>query len=278
MQLPNGRPLRAAFFDIDGTLVNSKGTIGPTTSQEIEQLRRSGVRVGLASGRPEFGASRVIADLSITDPCMFFSGALVCLPGAASSPLLEVSLEGSEVHTLIEALTTQQLYFELYSRSEYFIESDHPLAEMHAGYLHRYPAIAPFKDVIAQNPILKLVAALESPAQEQAMRTLLSRMPQVHCAFSKGATHDDILFANITSVKATRDHAFRALLAACNVSAEETLAVGDAEADIPFLQLAGWGLAMANAPLAVQQRANEVCGSVEQDGLGEWLKKLRASA
>lgn len=272
--LPNSSPLRAAFFDVDGTLVARDGTIGPVTCAEIAALSSAGVAVGLATGRPAFGAQRVVETLSISQPSMFFSGALVAAP-QGNEALLEVGLEVPALQSLVRSLRAGRFYFELYTRADYFIESDHPHAAMHAGYLHRFPEITLFEPLILKEKILKVVVAMDSPDQERSLRTLLASHPDIHCAFSRGATHDDILFGNITSRFATRERAFEVLLRALRVEAAETIAFGDAEADLPFLRLAGHGVAMQNAPAAVCQEADSVCLTAEEDGVGHFLAQLR---
>jgi hydroxymethylpyrimidine pyrophosphatase-like HAD family hydrolase len=45
------------------------------------------------------------------------------------------------------------------------------------------------------------------------------------------------------------------------------MAIGDQDNDLPMLQWAGLGLAMGNAPGSVQQMADAIIPSVEEDGV-----------
>jgi hydroxymethylpyrimidine pyrophosphatase-like HAD family hydrolase len=55
---------------------------------------------------------------------------------------------------------------------------------------------------------------------------------------------------------------------------EEVLAIGDNFNDVEMLQYAGLGIAMGNAPAAVQTVADWVTTDVEEDGVKETLIKF----
>ncbi|MCB0355352.1 MAG: HAD family phosphatase, partial [Bdellovibrionales bacterium] len=48
----NVSSIRIAFFDLDGTLIDSTGQIAPRVVNAIKKLSESGVKVALATGRP----------------------------------------------------------------------------------------------------------------------------------------------------------------------------------------------------------------------------------
>ena len=52
------------------------------------------------------------------------------------------------------------------------------------------------------------------------------------------------------------------------------MAFGDGDNDLELLQTAGLGVAMGNASPRLQAVARDVCGSVDQDGIYFYCKKL----
>ena len=58
------------------------------------------------------------------------------------------------------------------------------------------------------------------------------------------------------------------------VTAAEVIAFGDASSDIPFIELAGLGVAMGNAPVEVQSAADYVTASVDQDGIAKVVRTI----
>ena len=64
----------------------------------------------------------------------------------------------------------------------------------------------------------------------------------------------------------------RAALERYNLKAEETIAFGDGENDIPMLQICGIGVAMGNAKQLVKDSADYVTLSVREDGVSAALR------
>jgi hydroxymethylpyrimidine pyrophosphatase-like HAD family hydrolase len=57
------------------------------------------------------------------------------------------------------------------------------------------------------------------------------------------------------------------------VKKEEVIAVGDAEIDIPMLEFAGLGVAMANATSVTKKVADTICPSNNEGGVADVIQK-----
>ena len=69
-------PVRAAFFDVDGTLLSlSQNRVPESALAALSRLRESGVTPVLATGRTHYLLSMV--DLSVFDAMVTFNGQLV---------------------------------------------------------------------------------------------------------------------------------------------------------------------------------------------------------
>jgi Cof subfamily protein (haloacid dehalogenase superfamily) len=262
-----------AFFDIDGTILDGSDKISPRTREAILELQRTGVGASLATGRPYFGALNVIDELKIVRPSVFFSGALVITPGEKTASY-ESPLSPEETRRAVEAARRGRIYCELYTATEYFVEERSALAEMHYEYLKRKPVHAPFDDLISRERILKLVMISNGKNEEAVLNSIRSELPDLNFGMSYGAAHPQIVFANITSQRATRQAAFDFIVGALKLEASRIISFGDAEADIPFLQLSGIGVAMDNAHQKVKDAARYVTDSVRNDGVALALERL----
>ena len=69
--------------------------------------------------------------------------------------------------------------------------------------------------------------------------------------------------------------AIEQVLSYYNFSKEEAIAFGDGENDIDMLLSVGKGIAMGNAAEKVKAIANDICGSVTEDGIYHYLKNHR---
>lgn len=268
-------PIKLAFFDLDGTLINANGCISEASRRAIRQLQRNGVQVAVATGRPYFGCREIIKMLAVRAPSLFFSGSFIITP-ANEQVLFESALDVDQLKLLIEFVRRQSIYTELYTRAGYFVEVRSHLAHDHFEYLKCFPEERNFKGVLSEFAVLKAVLISDNPKDEQTIRGMAPQFPGLCFAYSKGAAHPHILFCNVTNPAASREAAFSLITARLKVPAEQVLACGDAEADLPFLRLAGYGIAMGNASPAVQEQAPMLTASVEQDGVALALDCLRS--
>ena len=65
--------------------------------------------------------------------------------------------------------------------------------------------------------------------------------------------------------------AVKALAETSGINLEDTVAFGDDQNDIEMLKLCGTGVAVANAIPEVQEAADEIMLSNDEDGVAEWL-------
>lgn len=266
--------IKAVFFDLDGTLVNRNHEISPQSRHAIAQLKEHNITVALATGRPYFGATTIVSDLGVNSPSLFCAGAMIVEP-QAGTPLFSQAIEPEVLEILIEDLFKQGLYCELYTQTDYYINQAHPLAEIHAEYLHRLPKIVSFEWLIATHDILKVGFTVErGSTQETALYKTLARFSTLQFATAAGASHPHLLWASATHKNATREKGFEVMTSLMNISPQEVIAFGDGESDIPFLKLAGVGIAMGNSPKSVQDAARIVTKSVDEDGVFDAISRL----
>lgn len=84
-------------------------------------------------------------------------------------------------------------------------------------------------------------------------------------AFSQAETRGNS--GEITKAAYTKGTAVRYLSSYLNVPIEDIIAIGDSENDLEMLQAAGVGIAMGNASAYVKEAADDVTGTVEEDGV-----------
>ena len=99
---------KMAFFDVDGTLVNSKHQVSDSAKSSLRKLQASGVKLGLASGRAYFAAKKLIADLNIDGPCCMLSGALLIDP-SNNQIILENELSNETSLNLVKTCRARNL-------------------------------------------------------------------------------------------------------------------------------------------------------------------------
>ena len=81
-------------------------------------------------------------------------------------------------------------------------------------------------------------------------------------------------YVTITAAGADKGLALRLLCEHIGVPPEETMAIGDAEPDVPMFELAAIGVAMGNAPDSVQAKANAVAPSNAESGVAWAIRRF----
>lgn len=263
---------KLAFFDIDGTILGSSNQLSQRVIKSIQKLSLSGTKVALATGRPSFAAKKIAQQLEIDNWSLFFSGALISRPQSEET-LFEAEIDSDLIIKTIDLCKELNLYLELYTSNNYFVESYSDITPKHTHYIGFDPQLADFSDLIkSKNKIIKLLVATEGQKDRQDL--LISQIPELKCLCSTGANHPDIIFNNITSITANRIDGFKRILNAYSIDPEHVISFGDASSDIDFLTLSGCGVAMKNAPKNVKEAANYVTDSVEEDGVAVFIDKI----
>lgn len=264
---------KLAFFDLDGTLINSSGTLSEASKRSVEYLRSKGIRISLATGRAFFGAKDVISLISIADPCTFFSGALIIEP-KSMEVIKDFYVPKERLYSLIDTCRKSSVYCELYTSNDYYVEADSPYIEIHQWYMKQTPKMASFDSIIGKAHILKAVIALQKNNDEHLLQALKQEFSDLTFGVATAARHPDIYFANITSSMATRENAFDVITSKLSVSPDEVISFGDAISDIPFLMRSGLGIAIGEAEKEVIDVADFISKSSDEDGIAYALNCL----
>jgi len=137
-------------------------------------------------------------------------------------------------------------------QTDFMVAHHEPLAEL----------VGPLSAIAGRVPINKLnmhidggeIAAVraELAARLGGRATLVQSLPVQLETLPPGASKGDGL---------------RRLLADLGIDPRHVLAIGDGENDLEMLQLAGIGVAMANAPASVRAAADYVTASNDEDGV-----------
>jgi hypothetical protein len=270
--------IKAVFFDVDGTLVNKDHEISRQTRHAIRELIEQNITVSLATGRPYFGATNIMSELQINGPSLFYAGALIVEPHQGT-PLFSKAIEPKVLQALIEEVSDKKLYCELYTQTDYYISQPHKFADIHTEYLDRSPKIVSFDELLFTDDILKVGFTVERGSPEEtSLYETLARFSVLHFATAAGASHPALLWGSATHKDASREKAFDFLTSLMNISPKEAIAFGDGESDIPFLKLAGIGIAMGNSPESVKNAAIIVTKSIDLEGVAYAISRLLSQA
>ena len=254
--------IKAAFFDLDGTLVPyGEPGMTPQLREDLFELRRRGIMTILATGRGKHDLKNIgmLGDVEF-DSYITYNGYCcydhegVYRSHAMSQEDLKAACAVLKAHPEIVAIVEGE-------NGNFFTRMDEEILEKYREVSPKAYPVRPPEDSIGE-AVYQVV-----PFIERGMEDLfLSVMPGcIATRWSDYAT-DVIPRGN------GKADGIRAALERYNLKAEETIAFGDGENDMPMLQICGIGVAMGNAKQLVKDAADYVTLPVREDGVSAALR------
>ena len=261
-------------LDIDGTLVSKRGEVDDAVRKEVRRVADLGHEVTLATGRSVSDTFPILNQLGITPEYV------VCTNGATvlkRDPFEQSGYAYEWVETFSPATVLSQIQPYL-PAGRYAVEDEHGdyyYTEPFPGYMN-----APKSHKVEFNDLLFIDATrvvVISPEYDSGMEEFLhmvNKMDLHSVSYSIGYTAWLDIAPNGVN-KATGLEKIREKL---GIPRSHVLAVGDGRNDVEMLEWAasmGRGIAMGQSPFEVATVANELCPSVDENGLLHVLKTFK---
>ncbi len=251
-------PIRIAFFDIDGTLIDhATGKIPQSTRDALHCLQEQGVLLCVATGRPtatlpDFGD--IHFDIFAT-----FNG---CLCYTDTDTILSDPIPTETVHQVIENMkklgrpTSVALADRLVANG---IEKD--LADYYA-IAGLELTVAPDFEQSCKEPVYQLMMG----SREVEFPAILQGTQGVKIAVSWDRAVD------VISANGGKGSAVKKILEYYQLEESQAIAFGDNHNDIDMLEAVGTGVAMGNATQQLKDIADAICPGVSEDGIYRYCK------
>lgn len=259
-------------LDVDGTLLNSNREITKRTIQTLRRVQQMGIRIALASGRPTYGILPLAKaiDLGVYDGYIIsYNGAQV-MEAKSGQILFERRIDPQMVPYLEKKAAKMGFIMAYYDGNEVVstdISDPHIMDEAKMNGM-----------TLRQDDVLSLTM-VDWPAEimlvsddEQALTSLEGHM-QRHLNGVMDTIHSNPYYLEIVGYQVGKSYAMSALVQKMGIDMSEVLAIGDGEADINMIQMAGTGVAMANATEGVRRCADFTTLSCDEDGAALAIEK-----
>lgn len=263
--------IRLVCIDVDGTLVGSAGTVTPESWAAATRARALGIRLAICSGRPAFGKALDYARRLDPDGWHIFQNgsSVVHLPdGLARSR----ALPDATVSALIARSRATGRVLELYTDTDYFVESILPRAQRHAALLG-----VPWLPRNFDTREGDIVRAQWVVPHDEVATVMAEPHDGLTLAASLSPVMPDTTFINTTPVGVDKGEALRGVAEAYGFALADVMMVGDSDNDLSALRVAGVPVAMGNAEASVKAVAAHVVGDVDAGGLVQALVLAMAS-
>ena len=263
---------RLLVIDIDGTLLGSKGGISKEDKKALAAAKKAGVRVCLSTGRAIQGCRWIVDELELDGHHIFFDGALVSGP---NKELYVEPLGRGVVKEVVDFVKKNDIYLELYSAQDYFVEWENWATEIHRSYFKLEPMVVDFAELEGEEKFVKgglITRDDEEAAKAQSFRNRFDRSLRFSAA--RSPAYPGVEFINVLAPEVSKGKALTALASHLGVSLSEVMAIGDGTNDISLLSIAGLAVAMGNAPDEVKAVAHRVTDEVGKSGVAAAVDKF----
>lgn len=246
--------IKAAFFDVDGTLVSFRThTVSSADLEALHRLRSRGVKLFVSTGRHPVMLS-YIRSVFPFDGYITLNGQYSFTP---EQVVQRVTMEPQAVEELVSAVSDGDFSCIFLEEKEIYLNRINDLTVRFMDTLDL--KLPPAKDLhrALEHDVYQAIAFLTRDNEH----LLLDRAPHLKTT----RWHPE--FLDVLPSAGGKDRGMDALLRHFNIPLDQTIAFGDGENDLSMLRHAGIGVAMGSASPEVCQAADYVTGTVDESGV-----------
>lgn len=251
--------IKAAFFDIDGTLVSFENHRVPSSTIEtLQALRSAGVKTFLSTGR-NGDSTRFLMDTGLFDGEILINGQLCEYQGVG---IFENPVSRADIEIAVAGAAAGDFTLGFLSGHESFVVRVNDFVEKACSYANMaVPRLAPPEE--AFNFPIYQIHCYGAPGVEDELIRRTTNLTSTRWSPN---------FADVFPAGGGKDKGIEALIRHLGILREETIAFGDGENDISMLEYAGIGVAMGNASDKVKASADYVTATVDEDGIARSIE------
>ena len=240
------------IFDLDGTAIpNIPNGLPSDRLKSTIQASKSKIILCAATGRPITNAKPILEALDLDSPCVISAGTQIVNP-VTEEILWEATLSQGSVQKILNIC--EPYHYEILIRNELMGEGKRA------------------SERIADDNINVIYIMGCAEADAEVIIEKLSDVDTITAAGVTSWTHEGVDI-HITHVNATKEHAIQELLKLLNIDKDKSIGVGDANNDVHLFKAVGYKVAMGNGTDLLKSQADEVCETVDDDGLAKLIEK-----
>lgn len=255
-------------LDIDGTTVDHNGSLSPDVASAVKEVVDAGHHVVISTGRS------IVATVPVIDLLGLTAGYAVCSNGAVTLALDPTSDRG---YRIVDTVTFDPRPILTLLREEI---PDALVAVEDLGVGFKVSAPFPDGELGGEQVVVSWPELVAHPATRVTLRRLDATSEEFMAQVERVGLHG-VSYAvgwtawlDINPEGVSKGSALELVRRRLRVEPADTVAVGDQRNDLEMLRWAARGVAMGQAPDEVIQAADEVTGTVEEDGLVPVLRSL----
>ena len=262
-------PYRLCAVDLDDTLLGPDHRISECNVRAVQATVARGVTVVLASGRMHEATLRYAEQLGLETPIISYNGAMVKLPSTGEEWLHE-RVPADLAATVMDYAEERGLQLNFYLNGLVYTAAYTKWMQLYHERTQCPYEVMPslYTAMRGQSPTKLII--VDTPEYTNSL------VPGFRKQFAGKlyVTKSTDEYLEFMPADANKGAALALVAERLGITAAETMAIGDSFNDIPMVQWAGLGLAVANAKPELQAVADRIIGRYDEDGVGIALDEI----
>lgn len=252
--------IRAAFFDVDGTLFSHRIHRVPDSAMKaLRELREKGVLLFVASGRSVTEVNRLLPPELLFDGYITLNGQYCC---ARDEVFFDRPVSKEEISRMLEKVEQDPFPLVFVENGRIYINYINAHVEkVEADISTPLPKVQDLREGL-QHPVYQMIPFVLRDREDEIMACL------PNCR--KSRWHEGAF--DIMDKDGGKGNGIRRVLERYGISRDEAMAFGDGENDLDMFPCVGISVAMGNAGEQTKRQADYVTDDIDKDGI---LKALQ---
>ncbi len=263
-----GPKISLVLADVDGTLVTKDKVLTPRAAAAVKALRTAGIAFAVTSGRPPRGMSMLIEPLALQTPIAGFNGGLFVNPDMT---ILEQHVLAADAAKLaMDVILRNNMDVWVYSGNDWFIRN------VDAPHVAREQWTVKFPPTVVANfdGLLGNVTKIVGISDDYDLVARCEKDAQDALGANASAARSQPYYLDVTHPDANKGTVVTTLSKRLSIPASEIATIGDMPNDLLMFRKSGLSVAMGNASPQVQQQANRVTDSYEDEGFAKAIERF----
>jgi len=252
-------------IDLDDTLLDDNLTIPDRVSDTVKKAVDAGIYVVLCTGRIPKSTRKYYDSLGLDTLMISTGGAEIY--DANNNAVYSRTLDPALTKRLMQYAKSNELHFQVYIDGDLIYLETNKYARLYEQTCGLKGIVKP--DLMEMDTVLtpKVLFISDIERMDDIQAKAEAEFPMLNIKRSKP------IYVEFSTPGVSKGDALKFVAEYYGVKREDVIAVGDAEIDIPMLEFAGLGVAMANATPVTKQVADAVCPSNNEGGVADLIQK-----
>ncbi|MDO4595199.1 MAG: Cof-type HAD-IIB family hydrolase [Tissierellia bacterium] len=256
------KDIKIIFFDVDGTLIDvNKEKISEKTLFALKKLKQKGIKICIATGRSPIMIPK-FKDLEF-DIFLTFNGSY-CFNDRED--IYRNPLEKEDVKKILDNAKIINRPVSIATNKEIVANGTEETLEKYFSFAKAKVNVSDkFDQILKDKDIFQVMMACDIEQREHVLKDTLESEITAWWDYA----------VDIIPKDGGKGKSVNAILDYYGFSKNQSMAFGDGENDITMLEAVGHGIAMGNAKEKIKNIADDICKSVDEDGIYYYLKDKR---